>query len=290
VGKTAAAIELAERIGGEIVNADSMQVYRCMDIGTAKPTAAEQARVRHHMIDVVDPDQPFNAAAFARLGRAAVAEIVSRGKVPVVAGGTGLYVKALLGGLARRAVSDPAARERLWQRVQSDGSAALHQRLSRVDPETAARVHPNDAVRIVRALEVLEVSGRPISAHHRGHRFADAPYTAMRIGLNLERDLLYKRIDGRVEAMLAEGLEAEVRSLLARGYGQDLKPMQSLGYRHICAYLSGRVALEEAIATCKRDTRHFAKRQLTWFRADPEIRWTTPDAIAALLPQVEAFL
>ncbi len=289
-GKTAAAIAIAEAVGAEIVNADSVQVYRYMDIGAAKPTAAEQARVRHHLIDVVDPDQPFDAADFARLGRQAIADIAGRGKACVVAGGTGLYIKALLGGLARRAVSDPQVRDRLRHDVALYGPATLHERLAEIDPETAARVHPNDAVRIVRALEVFEVSGRAISDHHRDHRFADAPYLAYKIGLDMEREALYARIERRVEAMLAQGLEAEVRALLARGYGEDLKPMQSLGYRHMCDYIAGRIGYDAAVEALKRDTRRFAKRQLTWFRADRQIRWTAPEDVVALLPEIREFL
>jgi len=289
-GKTAAAIELAERLDGEIVNADSVQVYRFMDIGTAKPTAAEQARVRHHLVDVVDPDEAFDAAAFARLGRAAVADIAGRGRLPIVAGGTGLYIKALLGGLARRAVSDPAVRQRLQRDLAEHGPAVLHARLAQIDPATADRVHPNDAVRIVRALEVFEATGQPLSAHHRGHRFGDAPFEALTIGLDMPRETLYARIEHRVEAMVAQGLEAEVRRLLARGYGEELKPMQSLGYRHMAALIAGRIDREEAVRTLKRDTRRFAKRQLTWFRADPQIRWVSPGDIASLLPEIRAFL
>jgi tRNA dimethylallyltransferase len=289
-GKTAAAIDLAGQINGEIVNADSVQVYRFMDVGAAKPTAAEKARVRHHLVDVVDPDEVFDAAAFARLGRRAVADIAARGKVPVVAGGTGLYIKALLGGLARRAASDPAVRQRLQRELAENGPAALHARLARIDPPTAARVHPNDAVRIVRALEVFEVTGQPLSAHHRDHRFTDAPFAAFVIGLDVPREVLYARIDQRVEAMVARGLEDEVRRLLARGYGPELKPMQSLGYRHMAALIAGRTDRQEAVRTLKRDTRRFAKRQLTWFRANRQIRWVAPPDIPLLLPEIEAFL
>jgi tRNA dimethylallyltransferase len=289
-GKTSAAIEVAQQVNGEIVNADSVQVYRFMDIGAAKPTAAEQARVRHHLIDVVDPDEPFDAAAFARLGRAAVADIAHRGKVPIVAGGTGLYIKALMGGLARRAASDPAVRQRLRHDLQEAGAAALHARLAGVDPPTAARVHPNDAVRILRALEVFEATGEPLSVHHRHHRFGDAPFNAFIIGLALPREALYGRIDRRVEAMVAQGLEEEVRGLLARGYGEDLKPMQSLGYRHMTALIAGRIDRAQALETLQRDTRRFAKRQLTWFRANRAIRWIAPADIGALLPEIRAFL
>ncbi len=289
-GKTRTAIDLARRFGGEIVNADSMQVYRYMDIGTAKPTAAEQALARHHLVDVVDPDAPFDAACFARSGRSAIADILSRGRVPIVAGGTGLYIKALLYGLAREAPSDPQLRQRLAEEVAVLGSAALHRRLAEVDPATADRLHPNDALRIVRALEVHGLSGRPMSEHHRRHGFADTPYLCFKIGLEMDRETLYARIEERVDTMLAQGLEAEVRGLLARGYSPDLKSMQSLGYRHMCAWLGGHMELQEAVATLKRDTRRFAKRQFTWFRADPEIRWTAPQDLDLLLTQIEAFL
>ena len=290
VGKTAAAIRLAERFAGEIVNADSVQLYRFMDIGTAKPTADELTRVRHHMVDVADPDEPFDAACFARMGRTAVADICGRGKVPIVAGGTGLYIKALLYGLAKQAPSDPAVRDHLRRKAALEGTAALHRRLSAVDPETAARVHPNDAVRVVRALEVHTVSGEPLSAHHRRHRFADAPYETYKVGLDMDREALYARIDRRVDAMIADGLAEEVRGLLARGYSMDLKSMQSLGYRHMAAYLSGQVMLDAAIAALKRDTRRFAKRQFTWFRADADIQWVRVEDIDTLLPDIAEFL
>jgi tRNA dimethylallyltransferase len=289
-GKTAAAIDIAEQVDGEIINADSVQVYRFMDIGAAKPTAAEQARVRHHLIDILDPEEIFDAAAFARLGRAAAADIAARGKVPIVAGGTGLYIKALMGGLARRAASDPAVRRKLQHDLAQSGPAALHARLTRIDPITAGRVHPHDAVRVVRAMEVFEVTGHPLSAHHRDHRFGDAPFEAFIIGLDLPRETLYRRIDQRVEAMVAGGLEEEVRRLLARGYGEDLKPMQSLGYRHMAAFIAGRIDRQEAVRTLQRDTRRFAKRQLTWFRANPQIRWIAPADVGALLPEIRGFL
>ena len=289
-GKTRAAVGLAQRFNGEIVNADSMQVYRYMDIGTAKPTAAEQALARHHLVDVVDPDASFDAARCARLGRDAIAKIVARDRVPIVAGGTGLYLKALLYGLAREALSDPNLRQRLMDEIEALGPLRLHQRLAAVDPATAARVHPNDRVRIVRALEVHGLSGRPMSEHHRRHGFGDAPYAVFKIGLEMDRETLYARIEERIEAMLTDGLEAEVRGLLASGYGPHLKSMQSLGYRHLCAYLGGGIDLEEAVATLKRDTRRFAKRQLTWFRADPEIRWVAPENLLSLLPEITTFL
>ncbi len=290
VGKTTAAIRLAERFGGEIVNADSVQIYRYMDIGAAKPTGAERAQARHHLVDVADPDEVFDAARFARLGRAAIGDIVRRGKVPIVAGGTGLYIKALLCGLAKQAPSDPSLRQKLRQEAREQGSAALHRRLSDVDPGAAACVHPNDTVRIVRALEVFALTGKPLSVHHREHGFADAPYDNFKIGLEMDRARLYRRIDERVDFMMTGGLEAEVRGLLNRGYGAGLKSMQSLGYRHMADHIAGRLRLAAAVETLKRDTRRFAKRQFTWFRADPDIRWVRVEDIDTLFSDIAAFL
>lgn len=290
IGKTTVGIELARRLGGEIVSADSMQVYRHMDIGTAKPTPQERARVPHHLVDVVNPDEPFDAAKYTTLGRKAVSDIQRRGVVPLVVGGTGLYIKALLRGLFRADASDPAVRRRLKSEADALGIQALHARLAAADPDTAVRLHPNDAVRILRALEVLEVSGRPLSHLQSEHRFADTPFIALKIGLALERDALYERINQRVDAMVANGLEQEVRSLLAQGYGIGLKSMQSIGYSHMAALIAGTLSHADCIRTLKRDTRRFAKRQLTWFRADPEIVWTPPDRLADLIRWSQEFL
>jgi tRNA dimethylallyltransferase len=290
VGKTAAGIELARALGGEIISADSMQVYRHMDIGTAKPTAAEQAAVRHHLIDIVDPDEPFDAATYAALGRRTVMELSRRGRTPVVVGGTGLYIKALLSGLFRSDARDPAVRQRLRAEAESLGPAALHARLAQCDPQTAARLHPNDAVRTLRALEVYEVTGRPISELQQEHRFADTPFRSLTIGLSVEREALYRRIDRRVEAMLAAGLEAEVRTLLSKGYGPGLRPMQSIGYSHVAAFIAGAISREECRRTLQRDTRRFAKRQLTWFRAYPDTAWVSPEQPREIKRLAEAFL
>jgi tRNA dimethylallyltransferase len=289
-GKTATGIEMARAIGGEIVSADSMQVYRYMDIGTAKPTAAEQAEIRHHLIDVVDPDEPFDAAAYMALGRQVLAELFRRGKTPVVVGGTGLYIKALLYGLFSSDARDPAVRARLRAEAEAGDAAALHARLEQCDPQTAARLHPNDAVRILRALEVFEVTGRPISELQREHRFGDTPFRALLIGLFIGREALYRRIDRRVDAMLAAGLEDEVRALLAKGYGPELKSMHSIGYSHMVALIAGSADREECLRTLKRDTRRFAKRQMTWFRAYPEIRWAAPEHPQEIIRLATAFL
>jgi tRNA dimethylallyltransferase len=290
VGKTALGIQLADAVGGEIISADSMQVYRGMDIGTAKPTPEERAAVRHHLIDILDPDGSFDAAQFARLGRQVVQELHRRRKAPVIVGGTGLYIKALLAGLFRSDRGAPGVRQRLRAEADAKGAAALHARLAACDPDTARRIHPNDTARIVRALEVFEATGRPLSQLQREHRFGDTPFTALKIGLSIEREGLYQRIDRRVETMVAAGLEAEVRSLLAQGYGPELKSMQSIGYSHMAAFIGGSVDWEECLRTLKRDTRRFAKRQLTWFRADPQIAWFAPDQSDEAIALARGFL
>ncbi|MFO7709471.1 MAG: tRNA (adenosine(37)-N6)-dimethylallyltransferase MiaA [Desulfobacterales bacterium] len=289
-GKTAVGIELAGALDGEIISADSMQVYRHMDVGTAKPTIAERAAAVHHLIDVVDPDEPFDAARYALLAREQVTALLRRGRVPLVVGGTGLYIKSLLHGLFRSDVGDSAVRLRLAAEAQSEGIQRLHARLAACDPETASRLHPNDTARVLRALEVFEATGRPISAFHRAHRFNEDPYDPLMIGLDLEREPLYERIDRRVDAMLAAGLEEEVRGLLSRGYGPELKPMQSIGYSHMTALIAGRLDRPEAVRTLKRDTRRFAKRQLTWFRAISGIVWLSPRNASAMLRHCREFL
>ena len=290
IGKTAAAIEVAMRFNGEIIGADAMQIYRRMEIGTAKPTAAEQAQVRHHLIDVVDPDESFDASRYCLLARQSVDQLHARAVLPLVAGGTGLYIKALLYGVFQAEPPDPQLRRQLLDEADSKGSQALHRRLERIDPDAAARIHPNDRFRIVRALETVEATGETITAHQQRHRFKDQPYRSLKIGLNTDRDILYQRINTRVDSMLQAGLLEEVRSLLAAGYRPELKSMQSLGYRHMAAYLDGRLDWDEAVRTLKRDHRRYAKRQLTWFRADSEIAWTQPQKISELYPAIEAFL
>ena len=290
VGKTAAAIALCEAVGGAIVGADSMQVYRFMDIGTAKPTADEQARVHHDLIDVVDPDEDFDAARYQHLADTAIARLVKAKRVPVVVGGTGLYIRALLHGIFPDAPGDPEVRRALRRRLSAEGAAALHRELAARDPDAAARIHPNDRQRIVRALEVLAVTGRPLSELQRRHGFRQQRYRALQIGLDIERQELYRRIDRRVDRMLAEGLLDEVRGLLRRGYAATLKSMQSIGYRHMVAYLEGRLDWDEAVRTLKRDTRRYAKRQLTWFRADPAVRWHRPDQVPPIVKAVRSFL
>ncbi len=290
VGKTETAIDVCEATGGGIVGADSMQIYRHMDIGTAKPTTQEQARVRHDLIDVVDPDADFDAARYQRLADRAIRGLLTAGRLPVVVGGTGLYIRALLHGIFPEGCGDPAVRQNLRQRLERKGAPALHRELTRCDPEAAERIHPNDALRIVRALEVFIATGRPLSDLQRRHGFRQRRYTALQIGLDIDRPELYRRIDRRVDQMIAGGLLDEVRSLLKKGYAPELKSMQSIGYRHMAAYLDGRLAWEEAVRTLKRDTRRYAKRQLTWFRADPAVHWYRPDQRRSILEAVKAFL
>ncbi len=290
VGKTGFAIRLAQRFGGQIVGADSMQIYRRMDIGTAKPTAAEQAAVRHHLVDIVDPGDDFDAADYGRRAGTVIQELVDAGVVPFVVGGTGLYIKALVYGLFQGRSADPAVRRGLKAELAEQGAAALHARLGRLDPQAAARIHPNDAYRILRALEVITATGRPISDHHGTHGFARARYQTLTIGLELPREALYARIDQRVEAMLAAGLLEEVRGLLAQGCDPGLKAMQSLGYRHLTEFLQGRLTWEEALRTLKRDHRRYAKRQFTWFKALADIHWLAPDQVETAAEMVAAFL
>lgn len=289
IGKTSVAIGIAEAENGEVIGADSMQIYRQMTIGTAKPTAAEQARVPHHMVDVVDPAEDFDAARFAATAGRIVGDLARRGILPIVAGGTGLYIKALTRGIFEIEAGDPQIRADLKAAVTEKGMPALYRELENVDPETASRVHPNDTYRVLRALEVHAVTGTTMSRLQADHAFAEEKYNCLKIGLTMDRDRLYERINRRVDMMIDEGLEAEVRGLLAKGYDPQLKAMQSIGYRHMAAYLGGEIQWEEMLATLKRDTRRYAKRQFTWFRADPQIQWFEPEETKKILALVRNF-
>jgi tRNA dimethylallyltransferase len=275
-GKSGLALELAEEMGGEIVSADSMQVYRYMDIGTAKPSAEERRRVRHHLVDVVTPDQSFHAGLYRALGRRAIDELYRDRKRIWVAGGTGLYIKTLTQGLFASPKAAPEIRDRLKQEAQERGDEGLYQRLKQVDPAAASRLHSHDRIRVIRALEVFEGTGVPISFYQEQHRFGERPYLTLKIGLEIKRRTLYQRIDQRVDRMVEEGFLGEVESLMGMGYAADLKPMQSLGYKQMVQYLEKRLNWDEAIRQIKRDTRHYAKRQWTWFKADSEIHWYDP--------------
>jgi len=273
VGKSKLAIEWAEELGGEIISADSMQVYRYMDIGTAKPTLDDQKRVQHHLIDLVTPDQPFHAALYRTLGRKTIDQLYEN-KTPIwVVGGTGLYIKTLTQGLFSSPKIDPHVRESLKQEAKEKGTDALYERLKKVDPKTAFHLHPNDLFRIIRALEVFDSTGAPISFYREQHRFGENPYLTLKVGLEINRDRLYHRIEKRVDQMLEKGFLQEVERLMGMGYGPALKPMQSLGYKQMVQFLLKEIGWDEAVRQMKRDTRHYAKRQLTWFKADSEIHW-----------------
>ena len=272
-GKSELAVRLAETCGGEIVNADSMQVYRGMDIGTAKPSPEQRQKVPHHLLDLVEPDAEFSASDFRREAARAISGILERGRRVFVVGGTGLYIKALLKGLVASPSGDESIRRELRETALRVGGAELLRRLAEVDPVTAARLHPNDQVRIVRALEVFRQTGRPISSFRSDHGFVGEFYDALKIGIAVERNELYRRIEERVERMMAEGFPEEVRQLLARGFDPGLKPFRAIGYKELCRYLAGKYSFEEALGLIKRDTRRYAKRQFTWFRQDDEINW-----------------
>ncbi len=270
-GKTAVGIQLAERVGGEIISADSSAVYRGLDIGSAKPTPEEQRRVRFHLIDVADPDEVFTAAKFRDLALQAIADIHARGKRALIVGGTGLYLRVLLHGFSLAPPpTEPEVRARWKAELERIGAPALHERLQQIDPDAAARIHPNDAMRITRALEVYEMTGVPIS-HWQQHAESELP--ALKIGLTMPREQLYTRIDQRVDQMIEAGMLQEVQTLLQKGYNPESPALKGLGYRHLIGYIQGRVDWNEAVRLWKRDTRRFAKRQSTWFRKEPSVHW-----------------
>ena len=279
LGKTAVSIELAIELHGEIISADSMQICRHMDIGTAKATLDEQSRLPHHLIDIVDPDESFDAAMFAKMAGEMIMKLHVEGIIPFVVGGTGLYIKALVHGLSHAGPADTDIRKRLKETELLYGSGLLYERLGKCDPVAAERIHPNDTYRIIRALEVYEATGMAISQYSEDHGFEKRQFNVLKIGLHMEREVLYDRINRRVDAMIEERLVDEVKTLLGRGYSEDLKSMQSIGYRHMVDFIKGRIAWDETVRTLKRDTRRYAKRQMTWFKADPEIVWAKPEQL-----------
>jgi len=278
VGKSKLAIDLAREFGGEIVSADSMQVYRYMNIGTGKPTLDEQKRVQHHLIDLVAPDEPFHAGLYRTLGRKTIDRLFQDKKPIWVVGGTGLYIKILTQGLFASPKIDPLVRERLKQEAKEKGGDFLYQRLMKVDEKTAFQLHPHDLFRTIRALEVFDSTGVPISFFREQHRFGDRPFQTLKIGLEMKREALYHRIEERVDGMIEAGFLQEVKGLIEMGYGRQLKPMQSLGYKEMVQFLSKEMEWTEAVRLIKRNTRRYAKRQWTWFKADPEVRWRDESA------------
>ncbi len=282
-GKTRLGIALALALDGEIVSADSMQFYRGMEIGTAAPTLEEQAVVRHHFVSCLDPDQEMVAGEYQRLARVCIAEMQALGKTAVVVGGSGLYLRALMDGLFDGPPRDERIRIRLRQEAEEQGNARLMERLRAIDPEYAATLtSENDQVRLVRALEVYEVTGSTLSALHQRHRASLEPMPVMQVGIRIDRELLYQRINRRVDMMMEAGWLAETERLLEAGHGPHLDRLKALGFRELAAHLRGEQDLAEAVAAAKQHHRRYAKRQLTWFRADPRIHWLDWD------PQTEA--
>ncbi len=274
VGKTALSIALAKAIGGEIISADSMQVYRHMDIGSAKIMPEEMEGVPHHLIDVLEPAEEFNVVVFQKLAKQAVEEIYSRGHIPILVGGTGFYIQALVYDIDfTENNEDTALRQALEEQARREGADVLYERLRAVDPESCESIHAHNIKRVIRAIEFYEKTGKKISDHNREQRQNDSPYHFAYFVLTDSRDKIYQRIDERVDLMMAHGLMEEVRALRDRGCRRDMVSMQGLGYKELLACLEGEISLEEAVYLIKRDTRHFAKRQLTWFRREKEVIW-----------------
>jgi len=293
-GKTPVAIDLAQRFNGEIVNADSMQVFRHMDIGTAKPTLEQRATVPHHMIDVVTPDIPYSAGRYANETRAVLADLHARGKSVFLTGGTGLYIRAVVEGLLSGAPADLELRSELEAEhesaIQEGDPLRLHRRLENADPRAAAKIHPNDLRRVIRALEIHAQSGQTASKLREDHGFGERRYRLLHLALDPGREELATRIDDRCRAMIDEGLLQEVRGLRRQGYGPDLRPMQSIGYRHLNTVADGHDTLEMALEAMQRDTRHFARRQRTWLRKIEGVEWVSPTEIETMNALIEAFL
>lgn len=271
-GKSRLALEIACMLGGEIVSADSRQIYKCMDIGTAKPGPEERSRAPHHLIDFLLPDALFSAGEFGRMARSKIEEIASRKKTALVVGGSGLYIRAAADGVFESRYRDEGVRTKLKHQAESSGAEALHRRLAEIDPDAAGKIHPNDLKRIVRALEVYELSGEPIS-QIRKTRTKPGSFEPVFFGLDWKRADLYGRIDERVDEMIRNGLVQEVMKLKDMGYGPECNALDSVGYREVFQYFNGKISFDEMVSLVKQNTRRFAKRQLTWFRADKRIRW-----------------
>ncbi len=274
VGKTDLSIQLAKAIDGEIISADSMQVYRHMDIGSAKVTPEEMDGVPHHLIDVLEPEEEFNVVVFQKLAKEALTGIYERGHIPIIVGGTGFYIQALLYDIDfTENDGDTAIRRELEKLAQTQGAGCLHQMLQEIDPESAAAIHQNNVKRVIRAIEFYRQTGKKISLHNEQEREKQSPYQFLYYVLDTDRKTLYERIDRRVDLMMEHGLVDEVKHLADMGCTRDMVSMQGLGYKEILDYLSGEIPLEEAVYILKRDTRHFAKRQITWFKRERDVRW-----------------
>lgn len=273
VGKTKISLELADNIKGEIICADSRQIYRYMDIGTAKPKPEQRGKIAHHLIDIVDPDEKFTAADFAREATKIIKELIASGKSPIVVGGSGLYIRALTRGFFKGPKGNSKIREKLKKIARQKGKEYLHKKLSNVDPEAAKRIHPNNLVRIIRALEVYELTKTPISQFQKQGEYDKREFDFTKIGLNLDRKKLYAEIEKRVDQMMDEGLLNEVKKLENLGYSKKSTPLKTLGYKELISYLEGNLSHSEAVDLIKKNTRNYAKRQLTWFKKEEDITW-----------------
>ena len=290
IGKTGFAIKIANRFSGEIIGADSMQVYKKMDIGTASPDIEEQKMAKHHLIDVVEPDEDFDAGKYIKFADKAIVDICKKKKLPIVAGGTGLYIRALLYGLFQSRKADADIMLKLNKELDEFGSDFLYEKLKKTDPAIAEKFHPNDSFRVINALEVYESTGIIKSEQLKKHDFKDERYSSLKIGLYMDREKLYGRINQRVDIMMDQGFLNEVKELLNMGYKKELKPMQSIGYKHICDYFSNVTDYDETLRLLKRDTRRFAKRQFTWFRKEKDLIWLKPDEIEKASQLIVNFL
>jgi tRNA dimethylallyltransferase len=290
IGKTGFAIALARKFNGEIIGADSMQIYKHMDIGTAKPDSHELQLAPHHLVDFLDPKAEFDAGQYASLAGKTIESLYNNDKLPIIAGGTGLYIRALLHGLFR---AQPVCEKTLADltRIQKEkGNLFLYEQLKHQDPVAAQKIHPNDSFRLIRALEVFKTTGQPISAKQKAHDFKESKYQSLTIGLHMDRKKLYERINQRVDIMISQGLLNEVNLLVEKGYSLDLKPMQSIGYRHMGMFLNGEVDFDEAVRLLKRDTRRYAKRQFTWFNKEPDLIWLEPSQTDKAFDLIKDFL
>jgi tRNA dimethylallyltransferase len=290
IGKTGFAIAIAQHFNGEIIGADSMQIYKYMDIGTAKPDPNELKMASHHLVDFLDPKVEYDAGLYAAQAGKVIDSLCEKGRLPIVAGGTGLYIRALLHGLFRsRSVCEKTLSELTRLQVER-GALFLHEQLKVCDPVAAKKIHPNDRFRVIRALEFFQTTGQPISDKQMAHDFKESKYQSLTIGLRMDRKQLYARINQRVDIMIRQGLLNEVNSLIERGYSLDLKPMQSIGYRHMGMFLKQEVDFDEAVRLLKRDTRRYAKRQFTWFNREKDLIWLEPSQTDTAIELIENFL
>lgn len=291
VGKTETSVQLAKAVNGEIISADSMQVYRHMDIGTAKIRQEEMRGIPHYLVDEFEPNEEFNVMIFQKRVKEYLKDIYARHKIPILVGGTGFYIQAVLYDIAfTENQGDDHFRREMQELAKTEGENVLHEKLRQVDPESAESIHPNNVKRVIRALEYYHFTGEKFSVHNEVERQRQSPYQFLYVVLNMDREKLYRRIDQRVDQMMEEGLVKEVESLLAHGYGRNLVSMQGLGYKEIAAALSGECSLSDAVYQIKRDTRHFAKRQLTWFRREREVTMLDKDQFDSTEALVEEII